>query len=93
MLVPNERNEFVLLRHKLNALIEKDKFPMPFMDHMLDNLVETGYNKISIAPEDKGKINNIHLMIWDLRLQKHAIWVVQCFSDLRMVYDVTFLRY
>ena len=28
---------------KLNAWIEKDHFPMPFMDQMLDRLAEKGW--------------------------------------------------
>ena len=50
---------------KLNAWTEKDHFPMPFIDQMLDRLAEKGwyyftngylgYNKISIAPEDQEK--------------------------------------
>ena len=48
-MVPNDKNELVSMRsvtgcrvcmdyRKLNALIEKDHFPMPFMDQMLDLL-------------------------------------------------------
>uniref|UniRef100_A0A3Q7FJN7 Reverse transcriptase domain-containing protein n=1 Tax=Solanum lycopersicum TaxID=4081 RepID=A0A3Q7FJN7_SOLLC len=42
---------------KLNAWIEKDHFPMPFMDQMLDGLAGKGwcYNQISIALEDQQK--------------------------------------
>ena len=50
---------------KLNAWTKKDHFPMPFMDQMLDRLAGmvwyyfldgySGYNQISIAPEDKEK--------------------------------------
>ena len=50
---------------KLNAWIEKDHFPMPFMDQILDRLAGKGwycfldgylrYNHISIAPEDQEK--------------------------------------
>ena len=50
---------------KLNLWTEKDHFPMPFMDQMLDRLAEKGwycfldgylgYNQISIAPEDQDK--------------------------------------
>ena len=47
--VPNEKNELVPMRsvtgwrvcmdyQKLNAWTEKDHFPMPFMDQMLDRL-------------------------------------------------------
>ena len=52
-MVPNEKNELVPMRLvtlwrvcmdycKLNAWTEKDHFPMPFMDQMLDRLVEKG---------------------------------------------------
>uniref|UniRef100_A0A3Q7GF33 Reverse transcriptase domain-containing protein n=1 Tax=Solanum lycopersicum TaxID=4081 RepID=A0A3Q7GF33_SOLLC len=50
---------------KLNAWTEKNHIPMPFMDKMLDRLVGngwycfldgySGYNQISIAPEDQEK--------------------------------------
>ena len=50
---------------KSNAWTIKDHFPMPFMDQMLDRLVGktwyyfldgySGYNQISIAPEDQEK--------------------------------------
>ena len=50
---------------KLNAWTEKDHFPIPFMDQMLDRLTGKGwycfldgysvYNYISIAPEDLKK--------------------------------------
>ena len=50
---------------KLNAQTEKDHFPMPFMDQMLNRLAGKGwycildgylgYNQISIAPEDEEK--------------------------------------
>ena len=50
---------------KLNAWTEKDHSPIPFMDQMLDRLTGkgwycflhgySGYNQISIAPEDKEK--------------------------------------
>ena len=74
--VPNERNELVPMRpvtgwrvcmdyRKLNAWTEKDHFPMPFMEQMLDRLAGkgwycfldgySGYNQISIAPEDQEK--------------------------------------
>ena len=48
---------------KLNAWTEKDHFPMPFMDQMLDTIAEkgwycfldeySGYNEISIALQDQ----------------------------------------
>ena len=75
-MVPNEKNEPVPMRlvtgwrvcidyRKLNAWTEKDNFPNPFMDQMLDRLAQkgwycfldgySGYNKISISPEDQEK--------------------------------------
>ena len=51
---------------KLNAPIEKDHFPMPFIDKMLHTFagkgwyfflyVYSGYNKILIATEDQENI-------------------------------------
>ena len=52
--VPNERNELVSMRpvtgwrfcmdyRKLNAWIENNHFPMPFMDQILDRLVGKGW--------------------------------------------------
>ena len=52
-MVPNEKNEFVPMRTvtgrrdcmyycKLNARTEKDHFPMPLMDQMLDGLAGKG---------------------------------------------------
>ena len=50
---------------KLNTTTRKDHFPLPFIDQMLDKLVGhphlcfldgySGYNQISIAPEDQEK--------------------------------------
>ncbi|XP_015167586.1 uncharacterized protein [Solanum tuberosum] len=74
--VPNAKGERVPTRpvtgwrvcmdyRKLNSRTEKDHFPMPFMDQMLDRFSErgwsyfldeySGYNQISIAPEDQVK--------------------------------------
>ena len=54
IVVPNEWNEFVLMRTmtiwrvfmdypKLNAQTKKDHFPMPFMDQMLDRIAVKGW--------------------------------------------------
>ena len=50
---------------KLNTTTRKDNFPLPFIDQMLDRLAGhphfcfldgySGYNQISIAPEDQEK--------------------------------------
>ena len=50
---------------KLNSWTEKDHFPMPFMDQMLDRLAGnvryyfldgySGYKQVSFAPEDQEK--------------------------------------
>ena len=50
---------------KLNTATRKDHFPLPFIDQMLDRLARhphlcfldgySGYNQISIAPEDQAK--------------------------------------
>ncbi|XP_049399730.1 uncharacterized protein LOC125863764 [Solanum stenotomum] len=81
--VPNAKGELVPTRpvtgwklymdyQKLNSWTEKDHFPMPFMDQMLDRLSErgwyclldgySGYNQISIAPEDQEKPLSLALM-------------------------------
>ncbi|XP_070007381.1 uncharacterized protein [Nicotiana sylvestris] len=54
---------------KLNLATRKDHFPLPFIDQMLDRLAErshfcfldgySGYNQISIAPEDREKTSFI----------------------------------
>ena len=56
---------------KLNKATWKDRFPLPFIDKMLDRLAEkqyycfldgySTYNQIAIAPEDKEK-NYIYLL-------------------------------
>ena len=50
---------------KLNTAIKKDHFPLPFIDQTMENLARhphfcflegySGYNQISIAPEDQEK--------------------------------------
>ena len=53
-IVPNEKNELVLMRpvtgwrlcmdyRKLNAWTKKDHFPMPFMDQIVDRLARKGW--------------------------------------------------
>ena len=77
-MVLNEKKELVPKRpvtgwrvcmdyHKINAWTEKDHFPMPFIDLMLDRLAGKGwycfldgylgYNLIYIEPEDQEKTN------------------------------------
>ena len=71
--IKNEKNELIPIRivtrwrvcidyRKLNTTTKKDHYPFPFIDQMLDRLVEhpyfysldgySEYNQISIAPED-----------------------------------------
>ena len=75
-MIGNEKNELIPTRtvigwrvcidyRKLNTTTRKDHFPMPFIDQILDRLVEHphicflngyfGYNQISVAPEDQEK--------------------------------------
>ncbi|XP_024958882.1 uncharacterized protein LOC112499837, partial [Cynara cardunculus var. scolymus] len=74
--VPNEKNELIPTRtvigwricmdyRRPNKATQKDHFPLPFIDQMLDRLAEkefyyfldgySGYNQISIAPDDQEK--------------------------------------
>ena len=59
---------------KLNSLTENDNFSMPFMDQMLDRLAGngwycfldgySGYNQISITPEDQGiQLSLVHMKL------------------------------
>ena len=51
---------------ELNKATKKDRFPLPFIDQVLDNLVGkryfsfldgfSGYNQIQISPKDQDKI-------------------------------------
>ena len=75
-MVENVNNELIPTRvvtgwricmdyQKLNKNTQKDHFPLPFIDQMLDRLVGreyycflngySGYNQIVIAPEDQHK--------------------------------------
>ena len=59
---PVNRQTVYMDYRKLNVQTEKDNFPMPFMDQMLERLVwkqwyyfidgHSGYKQISIALED-----------------------------------------
>ncbi|KAL4298340.1 hypothetical protein GQ457_12G014070 [Hibiscus cannabinus] len=74
--ISNEKNELIPTRtvtrwrvcmdyRKRNKATRKDHFPLPFIDQMLDRLVEkqfycfldgySGYNQIAIAPEDQSR--------------------------------------
>ncbi|XP_075076180.1 uncharacterized protein LOC107796366 isoform X1 [Nicotiana tabacum] len=74
--VKNDNNELISTRtvmgwricmdyRKLNLATQKDHFPLPFIDQMLDRLAGrshfcfldgySGYNQISIAPDDREK--------------------------------------
>ncbi|XP_070018316.1 uncharacterized protein [Nicotiana sylvestris] len=78
--VKNNNNELISTRtvtgwricmdyRKLNLAIQKNHFPLPFIDQMLDRLAGrshfcfldgySGYNQISIAPEDREKTSFI----------------------------------
>ncbi|XP_015965746.1 uncharacterized protein LOC107489505 [Arachis duranensis] len=76
IVVPNEKNELIPTRimtgwhicidyRKLNEATRKDRFPLPFMDQMLERLVGheyycfldgySGYNQIVVDPKDQEK--------------------------------------
>ncbi|KAJ9566462.1 hypothetical protein OSB04_002428 [Centaurea solstitialis] len=75
-IITNEKNELIPTRtvtgwricmdyRRLNKATQKDHFPLPFIDQMLDRLAEkefycfldcySGYNQIAIAPDDQEK--------------------------------------
>ena len=75
-MVINEKNELLPTRtvvrwricidcQRLNKVIRKDHFPLPFIDQMFDRLAGneyfcfldgcSGYNQITIAPKDQEK--------------------------------------
>ena len=71
---------------KLNTETRKDHFPLPFIDQMLDRLAGhphfcfldgySGYNQISIAPEDRGKpLLHAHLVLLHLE-ECHLVYVM-----------------
>ena len=92
--VPNERNELVPIRpitgwrvcmdyRKLNVWTEKDHFPMPFMDQMLDRLAGKGWYcfldgwvfglQSNFYSSRRPREDHLHFPIWDFCFQTDAI--------------------
>ena len=87
---------------KLNAETRKDHFPLSFIDQMLERLagheyyylIDTpAYNQILIAPEDQEKTNHIHMSVWNICIQTHALWVVQCTCNIPTMYAQYLFRH
>ncbi|GJU73840.1 DNA-directed DNA polymerase [Tanacetum coccineum] len=103
--VKNEKDELILQRtvtrwrvcidyRKLNNATQKDHFPLPFIDQMLERLAGpeyycfldgfSGYFQILIAPEDQ---DHIHLPLWNFCIQINALRIMQCPSNLSVLHD------
>ena len=75
---------------KLNKSTQKDHFPLPFIDQMLERLVGyecycfldgyLGYNQIAIALEDQEKTKRWHDNLI-LRMEFHPGWQVLLFNS------------
>ena len=84
---------------KFNSWNKKNRFPMPFLIKLLDILSGkrwyfflhgySGYNQISIAPEDQK--DHFRLPLWDIYLQKDVVCVVYCIGHLQKCYGVDIL--
>ncbi|XP_062110242.1 uncharacterized protein LOC133822051 [Humulus lupulus] len=87
---------------KLNNATRKDHFPLPFIDQMLDRLTGkefycfldeySGYNQISIAPEDQEK-TTFTCPYDTFAFKRDAVWLMQCSRHLPKVYDGDFFRH
>jgi hypothetical protein len=75
----------------LNKATQKDHFPLPFIDQVLDSLSGkkffsfldgfSGYNQIKNRTS-RSRQNHLHQPLGNLCLQSPSIWTVQCTSNL-----------
>ena len=87
---------------KLNSWTEKDHFPIPFMDQMFDRLAGkgwycfldgySGYNQISIAPEDQEK-TTFTCPYETFAFKRMFVWVMLCTRHILEMYDVDIFRH
>ena len=87
---------------KLNKATHKDHFPLPFLDQILDRLARyeyycfldgySGYNQISIAPEDYEKMT-FTCPYGTFAFQADALRAVQRTRHIPALYDGHILRY
>nr|GFC60148.1 hypothetical protein [Tanacetum cinerariifolium] len=81
---------------KLNEARRKDHFPLPFIDQMLERLAGNayycfldGFSRIlsnSNRPK-RPRENHIYMSLWNLCLQTHVVWPLQCSWNLPAMYD------
>jgi hypothetical protein len=78
--VKNEKNEWILQRtvtgwrmcidyRKLNKVMKKDHFPLPFIDEMLERLANHAYfcfldGYSGFMPPERSTQNNIYMPLW-----------------------------
>ena len=112
IVIKNENNEMILTRtvtkwqicmdyYKLNAVMKKDHFPLPFVDQRLDRLAGRkfyyfldgyyGYNQITIAPEDLHK-TTLHVLMEHLHFVACLSRLMQCINDILEVHAGYLLR-
>ena len=85
---------------KLNSVIQKDYFPLPFTDAILDGVVEhecysfldgfSGYNQVQIAREDRPLTT--FTSEWEHLYIVSCLWIMQCSSHIPMGNDNCFSR-
>ena len=66
---------------KLNARTEKDHFPMPFMDQIMERLSGKGWYFFLmdirvIIRFGRSRGNHLNLSLWDFRVQENVVWVM-----------------
>jgi hypothetical protein len=85
--------------HDLNKACPKDNFPMPFIDHILDECAGreifsfmdgfSGYNQIQIKPKDQHK-TDIHMSLGHICIPENAFRPEKCWSNLPTSHDFFF---
>ena len=72
----------------LNKITQKDKYPLPRIDELLDNMagsryftkldLQQGYHQIRIKPPVSSTPYGFPNEVWKFSISRNAVWVVQC---------------